>query len=160
MGCNARAVLAAHPGLLVHSLRAHTGPRTAFLRDACGARLPPPAAYLTLSDAAFCAGPGNCLVRPAYHQCALLAASLASSYLVGCYSGCLAFADANRACRRRPPTGPSHWNFCAGHGKGLVRMFPEPCMGHLCALCTCMHHLRPPFCCPCLLVLMGVSCAH
>ncbi|KAK9842349.1 hypothetical protein WJX81_007998 [Elliptochloris bilobata] len=61
--CDARAVLAAHPGLLVHSLAHHTGPRTAFLRDACGARLPPPAAYLTLSDAAFCAGPGACLVE-------------------------------------------------------------------------------------------------
>jgi len=64
--CDARAVLAAHPGLLVHSLAAHTGPRTAFLRDACGARVPGnPAAYLTLSDAAFCAGPGACLVRNA-----------------------------------------------------------------------------------------------
>lgn len=60
--CDARRVLAAHPGLLLYSLAHHTGPRTAFLRDACGARLPPPAAYLTLSDTAFCAGPGACQV--------------------------------------------------------------------------------------------------
>ena len=73
MRCDARAVLAAHPGLLLPSLAHHTGPRTAFLRDACGLRLPPPAEYLTLSDSAFCAGPGACQVprwptpRPAVH---------------------------------------------------------------------------------------------
>lgn len=65
--CDARRVLAAHPGLLLYSLAYHTGPRTAFLRDACGSRLPPPAEYLTLSDAAFCAGPGACQVP----RCAL-----------------------------------------------------------------------------------------
>ena len=62
--CDARRVLAAHPGLLLYSIANHTGPRTAFLRDACGAHLPPPAAYLTLSDTAFCAGPGACQVPP------------------------------------------------------------------------------------------------
>ena len=42
------------------------GPAHRVLRDACGARVPAnPAAYLTLSDAAFCAGPGACLVRAA-----------------------------------------------------------------------------------------------
>lgn len=75
MRCDAHAVLAAHPGLLVHSLGGHTGPRTAWLRGACGARLPHPAAYLTLSDAAFCAGPGACLV-PAQHSTRLWLAGL------------------------------------------------------------------------------------
>ncbi len=102
--CDARAVLAAHPGLLVHSLAAHTGPRTAFLRDACGARVPAnPAAYLTLSDAAFCAGPGACLVRAARP----LPPRAASRAVLTCRPWHLPFRDADGMRLAAAPDGPA-----------------------------------------------------
>jgi len=102
--CDARAVLAAHPGLLVHSLAAHTGPRTAFLRNACGARVPAnPAAYLTLSDAAFCAGPGACLVRAARP----LPPRAASRAVLTCRPWHLPFRDADGMRLAAAPDGPA-----------------------------------------------------